>query len=143
MTPITSYLQGETLPNDRHEARRIKIRASQFNILQGTLYKRGFSFPYLKCLMPTEAEYVLREIHEGVCENHSEARSLSKKVIRAGYYLPSIQADTNQLVQRCNKCQRFANLLHSPSEELTPMSSPWPFAQWGLDIMGPFPIGRH
>uniref|UniRef100_A0A2N9F0R5 Integrase catalytic domain-containing protein n=1 Tax=Fagus sylvatica TaxID=28930 RepID=A0A2N9F0R5_FAGSY len=31
---------------------------------------------------------------------------------------------------------------HSPSEELTPMTAPWPFTQWGLDIMGPFPNGR-
>ena len=24
------------------------------------------------------------------------------------------------------------------------MMAPWPFAQWGLDILGPFPIGtRH
>jgi hypothetical protein len=128
MTPIISYLQGGTLPNDRYEARRIKVRATRFIILQGTLYKRGFSLPYLRCLMPTKAEYVLREIHEGVCENHSGAQSLSKKVIRAGYYWPSIQADANQLVQHYDKCQRFANLLHSPSEELTSMSSPWPFA---------------
>uniref|UniRef100_A0A2N9ES18 Uncharacterized protein n=1 Tax=Fagus sylvatica TaxID=28930 RepID=A0A2N9ES18_FAGSY len=60
-----------------------------------------------------------------------------------GYYWPSIQADANVLVRHYDKCQRFANLLHSPSEELTPMTSPWPFAQWGLDIMGPLPIGRR
>jgi hypothetical protein len=55
MTPTASYLQGGTLPNDRHEARRIMVCASRFIILQGTLYKRGFSLPYLRCLTPTEA----------------------------------------------------------------------------------------
>ena len=30
---------------------------------------------------------------------------------------------------------------HSPPEVLTPMTTPWPFAQWGLDMMGPLPIG--
>ena len=25
---------------------------------------------------------------------------------------------------------------------MTPISSPWPFAQWGIDIMGPFPLGK-
>ena len=104
MTPTTPYLQGGTLPNDRHEARRIMVLASRFIILQGILYKRGFSLPYLRCLTPTEAEYVIREIHEGICRNHSGARSLSKKVIRAGYYWPFIQADSNQLVQHCDKC---------------------------------------
>jgi hypothetical protein len=136
-------LERGTLLDDRHEARRIKVRTSRFTFLQGTLYKKGFSLPYLRCLTPAEAEYILREIHEGICRNHSSARSLAKKVIRAGYYWPSIQADANVLVRHCDKCQRFANLLHSPSEELTPMTSPWPFAQWGLDIMGPLPIGRR
>ncbi len=124
MTPIISYLERGTLPDDRHEAKRIKVRASRFTILQGTLYKKGFSLPYLRCLIPAETEYVLKEIHEGICGNHSGARSLAKKVIRAGYYRPSIQADSNLFVRHCDKCQRFANLLHSPSEELTPMTSP-------------------
>ena len=42
-------------------------------------------------------------------------------------------------VKACDKCQRFRNLIRQPSEELTPMTIPWLFAQWGLDIMGPFP----
>ena len=82
----------------------------------------------------------MREIHEGICGNHSGARALQKKIVRASYYWPSMQADTNRFVQHCDKCQRFGNLLHSPPEVLVPMAAPWPFAQWGLDIMGPFPI---
>uniref|UniRef100_A0A2N9HX06 Uncharacterized protein n=1 Tax=Fagus sylvatica TaxID=28930 RepID=A0A2N9HX06_FAGSY len=143
MTPIISYLQRGTLPDNRHEARRLKVRASRFLMLQGTLYKRGFSLPYLRCLAPDEANYVMREIHEGVCGDHSGARALQRKIVRAGYYWPSMKADAYQFVQRCDKCQRFANHLHSPPAVLVPMTAPWPFAQWGLDIMGPLPIGRR
>ena len=25
---------------------------------------------------------------------------------------------------------------------MTPIFSPWPLAQWGIDIMGPFPLGK-
>ena len=28
-------------------------------------------------------------------------------------------------------------------EELTSMTASWPFAQWGLDIIGPFPIAMR
>jgi ribonuclease HI len=143
MTPIISYLQRGTLPDNRHEARRLKVRASRFLMLQGTLYKRSFSLPYLRCLAPDEASYVMREIHEGICGDHSGARALQRKIVRAGYYWPSMKADAFQFVQHCDKCQRFANLLHSPPAVLVPMVAPWPFAQWGLDIMGPFPIGRR
>ena len=25
---------------------------------------------------------------------------------------------------------------------MMPIYSPWPFVQWGIDIMGPFPLGK-
>ena len=61
------------------------------------------------------------------------------KLIRAGYYWPTMQRDMEAYVKTCNKCQRFNNTIRQPSEELTPITAPWPFFQWGLDIMGPFP----
>ena len=108
--------------------------------MKDLLYKRGFSRPYLRCLVPEEAEYVMREVHEGICRNHSRARSLVHKLIRAGYYWPTMQKDAQAYVKTCDKCQRFSNAIRQPSKELTPMTAPWPFSQWGLDIMGPFPI---
>ena len=47
--------------------------------------------------------------------------------------------DAQAYIKACDKCQRFSNLIRQPLEELTPITAPWPFAQWGLDIMGPFP----
>ena len=44
-----------------------------------------------------------------------------------------------EYVKKCDQCQRFAPNIHQPGGELNPLSSPWPFAQWGLDILGPFP----
>ncbi|RVW24836.1 hypothetical protein CK203_105107 [Vitis vinifera] len=32
-----------------------------------------------------------------------------------------------------------APIPHMPSETLKPISGPWPFAQWGMDIVGPLP----
>ena len=49
-----------------------------------------------------------------------------------------MQKDAIAYIKTCDKCQRFANLIQQLSKELTPMLVPWPFAQWGLDIMGPF-----
>uniref|UniRef100_A0A2N9F391 Integrase catalytic domain-containing protein n=1 Tax=Fagus sylvatica TaxID=28930 RepID=A0A2N9F391_FAGSY len=143
MTPIVNYLEDETLPSDPVEARKLKVRCTRFVLIQGILYKRGFSLPYLRCLDKAEADYVMREVHEGICGNHSGARSLVHKLVRAGYYWPTMQKDVVSYVRACDKCQRFGNLIHSPPETLTPMTAPWPFAQWGLDIMGPLPVGRR
>ncbi|XP_057463265.1 uncharacterized protein LOC130753291 [Actinidia eriantha] len=86
MDDIFAYLQYGTLPQDRLQARRIQYRSARFCILSGVLYKRSFLGPLLRCLRPEEGKYVIKEIHEGICENHSGARSLAKKAIRQGYY---------------------------------------------------------
>ena len=86
MAPIISYLKDEILPEGKDEARKLRVRSARYVLLNDALYKRGFSQLYLRCLSPDEANYVLREVHEGACGNHSGARSLIHKVVRAGYY---------------------------------------------------------
>ena len=127
--PLKEYLQSGSLPDEKDAARRLKVRASRFVLIKDTLYKRGFSRPYLRCLSHGKAEYVMREVHEGICGNHFGARSLEHKLIRAGYYWPTMLRDAQSYVKACDKCQRFSNLIRRPSEELSPITAPWPFAQ--------------
>nr|KYP57314.1 Transposon Ty3-I Gag-Pol polyprotein [Cajanus cajan] len=47
-----------------------------------------------------------------------------------------------QFVKRCLLCQRHGNLIHASAEELHSISSPWPFAMWGMDILEPFLIAK-
>ncbi|XP_075650036.1 uncharacterized protein LOC142620562 [Castanea sativa] len=75
MTPIIAYLKDGRLLGDKDEARRLRIRATKYVLIDEVLYKRGFFQPYLRCLTPEESNYVLREILEGACGNHSRARS--------------------------------------------------------------------
>ena len=51
-----------------------------------------------------------------------------------------MQKDAEVYVKTWDKFQRFNSIIRQPTEELTPMAAPWPFAQWGLDIIGLFPI---
>ena len=143
---MISYLKNGMLPNGKDATRKLKVQASRFVIMKDVLYKRGFSRPYLRYLVLEEAEYVTREVHEGICGNHFGVRSLVHKLIRAGYYWPIMQKDVQAYVKSCDKCQRFNNTIRQPFEELSPMMAPWLFSQWGLDIMCPFPtavkIGR-
>ena len=128
------------LPDGKDAARKLKVQALRFALIKDVLYKRGFSRPYLRCLDPKEADYVMREVYEGICRNHSGARSLVHKLIRAGYYWPTMQIDEQTYVRAYDKCQRFGNVIRQPFMELTPITAPWLFAQWGLDIIGPFPM---
>ena len=70
-TPIISYLKNETLLEGKEAARKLKVQATRFVLIKDVLYKKGFSRPYLRCLSPEEANYVMREVHEGIYKNHS------------------------------------------------------------------------
>jgi hypothetical protein len=50
-----------------------------------------------------------------------------------------MQADAEAYTRKCEQCQLFSPLIHQPAKLLAPITSPWPFAQWGLDIVGPMP----
>ena len=48
-----------------------------------------------------------------------------------------MQKEVQEYVKKCDQCQRFAPNIHQPRGVLNPLSNPWPFAQWGLDIVRP------
>ena len=97
MTPIIFYLKDERLSEGKDEARKLRIQST-------------------RCVLLDEANYVLREVHEGACGNHSGARSLIHKVVREGYYWPTVQADAKAYVKVCDQCQRFSNVPRQASE---------------------------
>ena len=107
MTPITSYQKNGVLPDDKEATRKLKVQAARFTLIKNILYKRGFSQPYLRCLSPEEADYVMREVHKGIFGNHSGSWSLVHKLIRAGYYWPTMQKDAHAYVRACDKCLRY------------------------------------
>ena len=76
MDPILNYLRDGSLPPERKEAKSIIYKAANYTIIDGVLYKRGFSFPLLRCLRPEEGLRVLEDLHAGECNNHVKAQSL-------------------------------------------------------------------
>lgn len=56
---------------------------------------------------------------------------MSHKVLRHGYYWPTLAHDAKQVCKKCDRCQMFANVGRQPLEELTPVFSLWPFADEG------------
>ncbi|VVA39287.1 PREDICTED: rve domain-containing, partial [Prunus dulcis] len=99
MSPIYLYLTNGTLPKDKAQARKLRYRSARYTVINDVLYKRGYTTPYLKCLTAEQGEYILREIHGGVCGDHSGSRSLAYKAFRQGYFWPTMHQDANSLVK--------------------------------------------
>ena len=140
MDSISLFLEKDILPEEKSEAEKVRRKAPRFWLSEDKkLYKRSFFGPYLLCVHPAASESLLEELHEGVCGSHTRERSLSHRALTQGYWWPSMQKEAQEFVKKYNQCQRFASNTHQPGGVLNPLSSPWPFAQWGLDIVEPLP----
>lgn len=93
------YKEDGELPEDPTRARNVKSLAPQFTVINNELYKRSKSGPLRKCVTPEEADYILREIHEGVCGHHHGARSLAHRAFGAGYYCPNTLLDAEAVLK--------------------------------------------
>ncbi|KAL8118969.1 hypothetical protein AgCh_016456 [Apium graveolens] len=106
--PIKTHLETGWIPGDAQEARKLSVRALRYSLIEGLLYKRSFVIPYLKCLRPLEAEETLKKSHEGICGQHLGGRALAHKIIRLGFYWPTMIADAKAYVKKYDRCQRHA-----------------------------------
>ena len=124
MDPIWDYLVEGTLSSDPNEASKLRARSARLTVHRGTLYKRGFSTPILKCVGKEDANYILKEVHEGICGNHIVAQILVGKTLRQGYYWPTMLKEATKLVRKCKACQEHAKISHLLSEPLMLVTSP-------------------
>ena len=81
----------------------MKVRDAHFTVSDGILYKRAFTMPLLRCLGPQEAEHALAEVHCGIHEEHLGERALAVKILRVGFFWPTLQQDALRKVRECDK----------------------------------------
>ena len=108
MDPIIAYLKNDKLPEEKSEARILRLKAARYVLYDDKLYRRGYPMPLLKCVLLTEVKNIMWEIHEGTCGNHTEGQSLAFKALRQGYYWPTMKADCMEYARKCDKCQQFS-----------------------------------
>lgn len=87
-----------------------------------------------------EADAILKEIHEGFYGNNLGGQALTRKVILADYFWPTVHQDLVRLVKTYRARQIHSNMLERPVELMKAMISSYPFDQWGIDIVGPMPM---
>ena len=80
-SPLVFYLENPTVSSDPDSA-KIRIKVTRYTLINGVLYKKSFTLPYLRCLSPDKVEYTLKEIHEGIYGQHLGGRALDHKALR-------------------------------------------------------------
>ena len=140
MDPIIEFLAENRVSDDESEANKVcRVASRYWPSADRKLYRRSFGGLYLLCLHRRKVNELLTELHERVCGSHVRGRSLTNRAMIQGFWWPKMRNDAVEYVRKCERCQKHAHLIHQLAGHLNPISSPWPFAQWGLDILGPFP----
>ena len=108
ITPYQRYLADGVLPMDPTEARKVKKNSRKFTLIDGELYRFGFTHPLLVCVHGEKCTRIMAELHEGICGSHIGGRALATRTIRAGYYWLTMREDCKRYAQRCKQCQQHA-----------------------------------
>ena len=135
---LQHYLETGQFPEDAERKERMSLRvlSRQFISHNGMLYKRAPVGVHLRCVDKVEVRKLMEAIHDGVCGPHMNGTVLAKKIARQGYFWLTMETDCVKFVKKCHNCQAYGDVSHLPSMELQGMTSPWPFAAWGIDIIG-------
>jgi transposase InsO family protein len=132
-----AWMDRGELPSNRSEARRIARMDKSFTLVDGELYKHVAS-GVLQCCVPIpQGRQLLQNIHAGVCGHHAAPRTLMGNAFRQGFYWPTTVADASEIVRTCEGCHFYARKTNLPVHVLQTIPVTWPFAVWGLDIVGP------
>ncbi|XP_068504128.1 uncharacterized protein [Phaseolus vulgaris] len=123
MTPYRRYLVDGILPADPAETKAVRRNAGRYTLVNGKLFCHGYAHPILTCVSGDQCTRIMAELNEGICGSHVKVRALSLKVVRAGYYWPTVREDCMRYAQRCEQCHKHADWHHSPPEELRSIHS--------------------
>ncbi|GKB30083.1 hypothetical protein Tco_0869484 [Tanacetum coccineum] len=96
---------------DSKESRKIRIKAPQYKLSRGSLYKKSYYTPWLRCIAPPKTNDVIKEIHK----------------------------DVARIIQDSKKCKEQYAVRKRTEIRAISAGNAWPFSHWGVSILGPLP----
>lgn len=91
----------------KNKGRTLKLKATKFCIMKNALYWKDHEGILLNCLVEEEAKQVMVDFHKGDCGGNLFWKTTANKILRAGYYWPTLFADVYKIVTSYHECQIF------------------------------------
>eukprot|EP00253_Pinus_taeda_P014471 PITA_14471 len=130
----------------KSKARFVKLKSLRYFVYDQNLFCKDAGGILLNCLLEEEADNVIDEFHKGDCGGHHYWKATANKVLRAGYFWPTMFRDIYKRVATCHECQIFEGKRKLEPLPLVPIYVEAPFQQQGLDFIGeihPPSSGQH
>jgi hypothetical protein len=145
---IIFFLQELRPPDgmEKSKARYLKLKAIKYYFIDQVLYWKDPVGVLLRCLDPQEAQNIMFDFHDSLCGGHHFWRITAYKILRVGYFWPTLFIDVCEKIRVCVKCQKFVGKHQLKSLPLKLVVSSGPFQKWGLEFIGevhPASSGQH
>eukprot|EP00253_Pinus_taeda_P029356 PITA_29356 len=136
---IANYLVVGKLPSHlpHREKRKIIQQSARYSWISGCLFHTGLNQEIRRCIGEDQIYDVLKACHDGPCGGHFADKRTAHKVLRMGYYWPSIFKDAKKYVRACDSCQRMGQPNHRDEMPFNPQVILEPFERWALEFIGP------
>jgi len=112
------------------------MKSLQYQLLHGILFRKNYDRVFLRCLEKQDADKVLKDMHDGPTGGHFLGDTIAHKVLRNGYYLPTLFKDAHAYSRSYEAWKKAIGREHKSHIPLQLISIEEPFKQWGLDIIG-------
>jgi hypothetical protein len=130
----------------KSKARDLKLKEIKYFLIHQVLYLKDPLGVLLRCLDPQEAQKIMFDFHDSLCGGHHFWRATAYKILRDGYFCPTLFTDVCAKIRACVKCQKFIKKQQLKSLPLKIVVASGPFQQWGLEFIGeinPASSGQH
>jgi hypothetical protein len=136
---IKFYLIHSSAPRhlDPKNRRALRLKSTPYQLVNGVLFGKFFDEILMRCLARDEIDKVLSKLHAGEASGHFGGDTTVHKVLRSGYYWPTLFKYAYTLCRKCAICQKASGRVQKTTFPLQPVLVDFPFQQWGLDIIGP------
>ena len=126
------YFSEHWIPKQR---RALHLKSALYHIIDGVLFRNNYDGVFLRCLEHEYAEKVVTELRDGPAGGHFLGDTTAHKILRAGYYWPTLFKYSHTHVRKCDACQRSIGRQSKAARPLKPVIILEPFEQWGIDII--------
>ena len=100
------YLSTSFAPHEMttHQKKQLVVRAANFTLIEGQLYKMGPDEILRRCVLENENPLILAEAHSGAAGGHYEGKTMAQKILTAGLWWPRIHKDVREYCHSCDIC---------------------------------------
>ena len=121
---------------DAWKKRALRLKSTRYKLINGVLFQQNYDKVLLRCLEKDYVEHILIDLHDGPAGGHFSGETTAHKVLRVGYYWPTLFRDAHAHVRKFQICKVNVGKERTHAFPLHPVTIANPFEQWGLDVVG-------